>query len=114
MERGIFGRMRAFRIALAASALAACTGSGAPENDLPDSVAPALPGAPAPAAQPIQAESVTGAPARTPAGTQTTPARRTPNQAEPAKIQPPKEPYDIRPSIPWPPETLRTSGQPSP
>lgn len=104
MKRGIFVRMKRLYVGIAAVSLAACTGGGSPEDELPDSAAFAVPAEPAPTLQPAQADSVTRTPGRTPAAT-TPPARRTPAQSAPAPIQPPP-PRDTRPSIPWPPDTL--------
>lgn len=105
MERAIFVRMKRLFMGVTAVSLAACTGAGSPEGKLPDSTALTVPGAPAAAPLPAQADSVTLAPTRTPGASSTTPARQTPAQSDPVLIQPPP-PRDTRPSIPWPPDTL--------
>ncbi|CAN5617463.1 hypothetical protein BH23GEM1_BH23GEM1_01090 [soil metagenome] len=102
MERAPFVRIKRFFAGMSALALAACTGSGAPEAALPDSAMVQVQTDPVAAPRPIQAESLTPAPARTSATSPTRPAQRT--ETEP-KLQPPP-PRDTRPSIPWPPDTL--------
>lgn len=105
MERTIFVRMKRLFMGVTAAALAACTGAGSPEADLPDSAALAAPADSVAATGPIQTESVARAPATTPPSTTSPPARRTTDQSEPVLKQP-APPRDTRPSIPWPQDTL--------
>lgn len=105
MERITIVRMARLAFAAAVAALGACTGSGKPESDLPDSAMLQVPADPAAAAQPIQAESVTRAPAHTPTRSATPAPPGTTTSPRPPLRQPP-EARDIRPSIPYPPDTL--------
>ncbi|HUQ45483.1 MAG TPA: hypothetical protein VM033_02460 [Gemmatimonadaceae bacterium] len=105
MERITIVRMSWLAGAAAAVALGACTGSGRPEADLPDSAMLQVPADPAAAPQPIQADSVTRAPARTPSGSVAPAQPATTTPPRPPLRQPP-EARDIRPSIPYPPDTL--------
>ena len=105
MERMTIVRRSWLTGAAAAVALAACTGAGSREADLPDSAMLQVPADPAAAPQPIQAESVTRAPARAPSGS-ATPTQATPTTPARPPLRQPPEARDIRPSIPDPPDTI--------
>lgn len=107
MERMTIVRMSWLAGAVAAVAIGACKGSGGGEADLPDSAMLEVPADPAAAPQPVQAESVTRAPTRSPSGS-ATPTQPTPTPTTPARppLRQPPEARDIRPSIPFPPDTL--------
>ena len=91
--------------AAAATLLAACTGSGSREADLPDSALLTVPADPAATPQPAQAESARTS-RETPARSSSTPVPpATPSRTRPP-LTPPSEARDIRPSIPYPPDTL--------
>ena len=105
MERATFVRMKSLVALVAAATLGACTDAGTREAEQQDSAMRANE-QPLPAAQPAQAESVTTAPSPAP-GT-STPRPTTsprPSQTEPPLKQPPPA-RDIRPSIPYPPDTI--------
>jgi len=105
MERGTFVRMNSLVAVAAAAALSACTDAGDREAALQDSAIQAAE-VRAPAAQPVQAESVTNAPSPAPStGTARPTTSPRPSQTEPPLRQPPP-PRDTRPSIPYPPDTI--------
>ena len=92
--------------AAAAGLLGACTGSGSREADLPDSAMLTVPADPAATPQPAQAESARATRSETPARSSATPVPpATPARTRPP-LTPPSEARDIRPSIPYPPDTL--------
>lgn len=106
MERTNMVKMGWLVTAAAAAALSGCTGSGSPEAEAPDSAMLQAPADPAAAPQPIQAESISQAPARTPTGS-ATPAQPTPTTPARPPLRQPPEARDIRPSIPYPPDTIQ-------
>ena len=98
-------RMKSLVAVAAAAALGACTDAGTREAALQDSAIQANE-QPAPAAQPVQPESVTAAPSPAPStGTPRPTTSPRPSQTEPPLRQPPP-PRDTRPSIPYPPDTI--------
>ena len=112
MDSVVFARIGVLA-AIAAAGLAGCTGSGSPETDLPDSAMLSVPADPAATPQPAQAESLRGTRTETPTGSAVTPVPpATPARTRPP-LQPPTEARDIRPSIPYPPDTLTYRRDPS-
>jgi hypothetical protein len=112
MAGAIFVRMKRLTIALGLATLMSCTSAEKPEPELPDSAMTEVPADPAAAPQPIQPESVTRAPARSPSTATTSTAQRAPvvpaaptTQDPPPRRQPP-QPHDTRPSIPLPLDTV--------
>lgn len=91
---------------VAAMLLGACSGSGPREADLPDSAQLQAPADPPGAPQPAQTESPGTAGSQSPTGNRTPPAQpATPQRGRPILTAPP-DARDIRPSIPYPPDTL--------
>jgi hypothetical protein len=107
MERATFVRMNSLFAVAAVAIAGACTDAGTREAALQDSAIQANE-QPAPAAQPVQAESVTTAPRPAPVTSTSTPATpATPRTSEtPPPLRQPPPPRDTRPSIPYPPDTI--------
>ena len=101
MGRATVVRMKSLVAVAAAAALGACTDAGTREAALQDSAIQANE-QPAPAAQPVQGESVTTAPST---GTPRPATSPRPTQTEQPLRRPPP-PRDTRPSIPYPPDTI--------
>ena len=105
MERTTIMRTGQLMAAATALALGACTSPGKPEAELPDSAMLEVPADPVAAPQPTQAESVGRAPTSSPSRSATPNPPATTTPARPPLRQPP-DARDIRPSIPFPPDTL--------